>query len=432
MEWSSISLPYSHACSSSINEETSLQSSESFGVIDRKLVVLILTVLGVCGFVLRVHNLGELGLIVDEGIQALAVDGILQYGYPLVPSGAVYFRSPLFLYLQSFASQVFGMNEFSLRLPGVIFNVCSIGMIYALGKCLFDKKVALLSAFLLAFSVWEIELSQYGRMYTLFQFFFLLSILCFYKGFMIGEKMYRVLTSVTFIVTFSIHAIGLSLLTLFLVPLCSKGYNVMKKWALFIYMGLTFIGMLLYHWGIDRLASYLSRISPNHSDSTEKHSVIDWLLSSVKETFSLPHIGLLKYLYTYDFVIFVILFSLIALLVFWFAYKAFCDWARLGEFGVTIAIILSASIYQFTLVLIGLYVYLFFFYDKLKTSWDSSLKMIVATLIVLFGFWSVYALNALDTVITTSLFDVFLVFLIFTSILLIGMLKAFQFCWRLS
>jgi hypothetical protein len=47
--------------------------------------------LGIAGmllvaFGLRLWNLGSLGLVGDEGHQALAVAGILKYGYPLVPA----------------------------------------------------------------------------------------------------------------------------------------------------------------------------------------------------------------------------------------------------------------------------------------------------------------------------------------------------------
>ena len=376
-------------------------------MIDRKVIISSLILLGICGFVLRVHNLGQLGLIVDEGIQALAVDGILQYGYPLVPSGSVYFRSPIFLYLQSFASQIWGMNEFSLRLPGVIVNIFSIGMIYAVGKCLFDRKVALLAAFLLTFSVWEIELSRYGRMYTLFQFFVLLSMFCFYKGFIIDQKNFRLLTPVVFVVTFSIHSIGLSLLTLFLVPLCMFGYKITKKWTVVSYMIVTFIGMVLYHLGIGRLSRNLSQISVTNQSSSEGIGGIAWVLQSVKSTFSLPHIGLLKYQIFQNLEVFLILYGLVMVFVLWLGYKGWNDRTHFGKFVVEVAIVVSASLYQFTLALLVLYVYLFFFYQDAKPFLDSSLKRIVATLILLFGFWSMYSFYVPSAVFIVSISDVF-------------------------
>src|ERR1051326_278344 len=76
-----------------------------------------LSCLIVIGFWLRIHHLGNLGFIVDEGHQALAVDGILRHGYPVLPSGRAYAWNLVFIYLQSAAALVFGVNEFSLRLP---------------------------------------------------------------------------------------------------------------------------------------------------------------------------------------------------------------------------------------------------------------------------------------------------------------------------
>jgi D-glycero-alpha-D-manno-heptose-7-phosphate kinase len=47
-------------------------------------VTLLLLVLLAAGFWLRIRHVGELGLVVDEGNQALAVRGILQHGVPKV------------------------------------------------------------------------------------------------------------------------------------------------------------------------------------------------------------------------------------------------------------------------------------------------------------------------------------------------------------
>jgi 4-amino-4-deoxy-L-arabinose transferase-like glycosyltransferase len=141
----------------------------------------------IIGFWLRIHNLGSLGLIVDEGHQALAVNGILKHGYPLVPSGVAYLSVPVYQYFQYFAALLFGLNEFSLRLPGVLFNLASIPMIYLFARSLFNAKVGLLSAFLFTFSVWEIEVSRYARVYSAFQFLYIMSLFIFYKGFIKGR-----------------------------------------------------------------------------------------------------------------------------------------------------------------------------------------------------------------------------------------------------
>ena len=86
-------------------------------------VMLLLMGLLAAGFWLRVRHLEDLGLVVDEGNQALAVRGILQYGVPKVDSGLIYARAVSFLYAQAASAALFGLNEFSLRFPSVLFGV---------------------------------------------------------------------------------------------------------------------------------------------------------------------------------------------------------------------------------------------------------------------------------------------------------------------
>ena len=67
----------------------------------RRFSVLLLLILIVIGFWLRVRHLGDLALIVDEGVQALAVKGILKYGVPKFDSGYIFTRALSFIYLQA-------------------------------------------------------------------------------------------------------------------------------------------------------------------------------------------------------------------------------------------------------------------------------------------------------------------------------------------
>src|SRR2546428_3375179 len=98
------------------------------------LVFVLLGALLVIGFWLRVRNLGDLGLVVDEANQALAVRGILNLGVPRVDSGLVYSRSVLFLYVQAGAAKLLGLNEFSLRLPSALFGVAAVLATFGLAK----------------------------------------------------------------------------------------------------------------------------------------------------------------------------------------------------------------------------------------------------------------------------------------------------------
>ena len=71
-------------------------------------------------FISLLHSLGKLSLWMDEGFHYLGVKEILEHGYPLFPSGHVYYKAIVYLYILTFFSLIFGLNEFSLRLVSVL------------------------------------------------------------------------------------------------------------------------------------------------------------------------------------------------------------------------------------------------------------------------------------------------------------------------
>lgn len=69
-----------------------------------------------------------------------------------------------------------GISEFSIRSLSVVIGVLSIGMMYLVGKQLFDADVGLISAFLMAISEFHIQYSQEARAYSLLVLLTLFSI----------------------------------------------------------------------------------------------------------------------------------------------------------------------------------------------------------------------------------------------------------------
>lgn len=65
---------------------------------------------------------------------------------------------------------IFGFSEIAVRLPSVILGVATVGLIYLLGKELFNKKTGLVAAVLLAIAPLHIYYSQEARMYALSAF----------------------------------------------------------------------------------------------------------------------------------------------------------------------------------------------------------------------------------------------------------------------
>ncbi len=85
-------------------------------------------------------------------------------------------KPPLFRFLVCFFQNSLGNSEFLLRLLPFTLGVLCIWFIYRLGKVLFDKKSALIGAFLLAFSPFHIYYSQELTHYSLTCFLAILSV----------------------------------------------------------------------------------------------------------------------------------------------------------------------------------------------------------------------------------------------------------------
>ena len=227
----------------------------------RPWTVLLLAILCGLGFWLRIDNLGYLGLVVDEGIQALAVKGILANDVPLVPSGAVYSRSYIFLYLQAATANLFGLEAFALRLPSVVFGVAVIPTGYYLAKSLFDQQIGFLTALILTVSAWEIELSRYARFYTMFQWTFIAALLCFYHGFMVrGGTGYRLAFLFFAFLSFATHPLAKLLLLSFVIPLVMAEKEPGERWRTAGWGGMTLLVLLLHNrivrW-LNRMGEYL-------------------------------------------------------------------------------------------------------------------------------------------------------------------------------
>ncbi|MCA9921119.1 MAG: glycosyltransferase family 39 protein, partial [Anaerolineales bacterium] len=116
--------------------------------------VLILLIL-LLAFVLRTYALTAVppGLTHDEanhGREALDIlDGVLLFYFPLN-----YGSEPLYSYTAAGSMLLFGKSLFSLRLVNVVFGVLAIGVTYLWVQRAFDRRVALLTAVLLAVSFW--------------------------------------------------------------------------------------------------------------------------------------------------------------------------------------------------------------------------------------------------------------------------------------
>ena len=139
---------------------------------------MIWTILAVAA-ILRLIKIDQ-SLWLDEAINVLASQNYSFWGmitkYPIGD-----FHPPGYFALLWVWTRIGGVGEIWVRFPSVIFGVATIWLVYLLGKELFNKKIGILAAFLLAIAPLHIYYSQEARMYSLATFSATLSFYYFWK-----------------------------------------------------------------------------------------------------------------------------------------------------------------------------------------------------------------------------------------------------------
>lgn len=147
--------------------------------------ILILSLFLFWGGFLRLYNLGEQSLWIDEGYTINASQGIIEHGYPILGSGETYPAHMAHNYITAGMMELFGFdpyNPWQARLPAAIFGILSILATFFFTKRITKNTLAAIAAsFFMAFSYWEIAWSRQARGYIDMQFFIILSFAFFYN-----------------------------------------------------------------------------------------------------------------------------------------------------------------------------------------------------------------------------------------------------------
>lgn len=144
----------------------------------RKYLILIL----ILGVILRFYAVNNITTIADEMIHSV-------HAMDIIKSGVINHQneSPAWSYLTDIAYKLFGVNAFSARFLSFFFGSLSILLVYLLGKELFNEKIGVISAFLLAVSSYHLRYALMEMDETLI-FFLLLGFYFFIKEFKISKK----------------------------------------------------------------------------------------------------------------------------------------------------------------------------------------------------------------------------------------------------
>ena len=159
------------------------------------LTILIITSLAA---VLRLYHLGYKSISIDESIGAFYAMDSLKRVFLLTINDV---HPPLFYLTHHFWIRLFGSSEIALRSISVFFGLLSVVALYKLGVLLFDKRVGLLAAFLLAISPWHIWISQNARSNSMLLFMVILSIYSFIRMLQTEQKKwfvwYAIITTIS-------------------------------------------------------------------------------------------------------------------------------------------------------------------------------------------------------------------------------------------
>lgn len=148
--------------------------------ISKNRAVFFLIFIVVLGFSLRLYDLSEESLWTDEMV---SLRHIRQNDFKSliisVQEGEL--TPPLYYIFLKYWVNVFGESEFSLRFPSLLFDFFSIVILYLLGTRLFNRKIGLISSFLLATTMLQVVYAQEARHYSCFGFLALFSTLLLLK-----------------------------------------------------------------------------------------------------------------------------------------------------------------------------------------------------------------------------------------------------------
>ncbi|MBD2296197.1 glycosyltransferase family 39 protein [Anabaena sphaerica FACHB-251] len=154
--------------------------------------VISLSIILLVAALLRILFLGTIpnGFFCDEASNGYDSYSILQtlrdqHGnfLPLFARALDDYRPSMYIYLTVPFIKIFGLNEFATRLPAAVIGTLTVLALYYLAKEIFNNKVALICAFLLAISPWHIQFSRIAFEAILIPLLFTLGILFFVKSF---------------------------------------------------------------------------------------------------------------------------------------------------------------------------------------------------------------------------------------------------------
>jgi mannosyltransferase len=158
-----------------------MQEIKSARSAQARFIGLILLLILALGALLRIVNLGSDSIWLDEAYSIQFAR--LPVAQLLDETASSDVHPPLYYLLLHYWIKLFGDSEAAARALSALFGILAILVIYRLAAFLFDRATGLLSALLLALSLFHIEFAQEARMYALLALLSLCSLYFFLRLF---------------------------------------------------------------------------------------------------------------------------------------------------------------------------------------------------------------------------------------------------------
>lgn len=154
-----------------------------------KILLLIIVILGA---VLRIYKIDQIPPSISWDEAAVGYNGytIANWGrdewgklFPLVFTSFRDDKHPVHIYFTALSVRIFGLSDFSTRLPSAIFGILNILIIFYLARLIFSSNFAgLISALFIAVSPYSIQFSRFNHEANFALFFWMLGLFLFLKA----------------------------------------------------------------------------------------------------------------------------------------------------------------------------------------------------------------------------------------------------------
>lgn len=221
--------------------------------------VLLLALILALAIVLRVFDLHKVppalfGDEIDVGYQAYS---LLRTGkdfsgrpMPLYIRSLAEYRAPLYIYSAVPFVEIFGLNEWGVRLPAVFWGVVSIFGLFLLSKKLFNHRTALVVAGLTTISPWHLQYSRASFEVTMLLSFLIFAAYFFLRG--LKQPYFLGLSSLFFGASVYIYSTAIVFTPLFLALLIIIFWRQLKnsKKSIIMASAVLFLVILPAAWSI--------------------------------------------------------------------------------------------------------------------------------------------------------------------------------------